>query len=178
MVCYEGSYIGYVRSLVIVGVEYEDPLDLMDHPSNMAICLCCNQKVPNNMWTYNLIDELMIALETISKGKIPCTTSPSPFFEKLMGGWVEKRVVPCAHARTGTPHGWVSRIVHYARTGRLSNQEKDMCRLESYGDWIGRSPLVHPWVLKAILFFKTIICKSNVKRLMMMTFITCPLHKV
>ena len=42
-----------------------DPIDLMDYPSNMEIGLCWRQKRINNMWTYDLMDHLMIDLETI-----------------------------------------------------------------------------------------------------------------
>ena len=41
-------------------------------------------------------------------------------------------------------------------TCRLNGQEKDMCRLETSGDLIGRSP----WVVKAILFFKSFLLRG------------------
>jgi hypothetical protein len=41
-------------------------------------------------------------------------------------------------------------------TCRLNGQEKDMCRLETSGDQIGRSP----WVVKAILFFKSFLLRG------------------
>ena len=44
-------------------MEYRDPIDLMDCPSNMEIGLFWNQKGPNNNWTYDLIDHLMVDLE-------------------------------------------------------------------------------------------------------------------
>ena len=47
------------------------------------------------------------------------------------------------------------------RTGNLNGHNKDMCRLESSGDRIGRSPRVHPWVLKATLFFKSFFLRST-----------------
>ena len=75
--------------------------------------------------------------------------SRSVFFE--INGWAgEKRVVPCAnpsHPRTGNPH-FVLCKNGCQRTGGPNRNEEDMCRLESYGDQIGRSPRVHPWVLK------------------------------
>ena len=46
-------------------VEYRDPIDLMDRPSNVEIGLCWYQKGANNKWTYDLIDHLMVDLETI-----------------------------------------------------------------------------------------------------------------
>ena len=42
-------------------------------------------------------------------------------------------------------------------TGGPNGNEKDMCRLESYSDRIVRSPMLHPWVLKATLFFKSFL---------------------
>ena len=46
-------------------VEYNDPIDLMDCASNMEIGLCWYQKEPTIKWTYNVMDHLMIYLETI-----------------------------------------------------------------------------------------------------------------
>jgi hypothetical protein len=46
-------------------VEYRDPIDLKDCPSNMEIGLCWYLKVTNNKWTHKLIYHLMIDLETI-----------------------------------------------------------------------------------------------------------------
>jgi hypothetical protein len=46
-------------------VEYTDPIDLMDRPSNMEIGLCWYRKGTNNKWTYNDIDHLMRNLETM-----------------------------------------------------------------------------------------------------------------
>ena len=43
-------------------VEYGEPIDLMDHPSKMEIGLCWYQKGTNNMWIYDLIDQLMVDL--------------------------------------------------------------------------------------------------------------------
>ena len=56
--------IGYIENLVIVGWS-RDPIDLMDHPSNMEIGLCWYKKETNNKWTYDLMDHLMVDLETI-----------------------------------------------------------------------------------------------------------------
>jgi hypothetical protein len=42
-------------------------------------------------------------------------------------------------------------------TGKSNSHEKDMCRLKSYSDRNSRSPWVHPWVWKAILFFKSFL---------------------
>ena len=44
---------------------YRDPINLMDHPSNMEIDLCWYQKRTNNKWTYDLMDYLMVDLLTI-----------------------------------------------------------------------------------------------------------------
>ena len=46
-------------------VEYRDPIDLMDCPSNMEIGLSWYQKGTNNKWTYDIIDHLMIDLEAM-----------------------------------------------------------------------------------------------------------------
>jgi hypothetical protein len=69
------------------------------------------------------------------------------------------RCVRPPHPRTGTPHGWVSLIIHCARTGGPNSQEKDICQLESAGDRKGQSSWVHPWVLKAILFLKPFLLR-------------------
>ena len=46
-------------------VDYWDPIDLMDHSLGMEIDLCWYQKGTNNKWTYDLMDHLMVDLETI-----------------------------------------------------------------------------------------------------------------
>jgi hypothetical protein len=47
-------------------VEYRDPIDLNHgHPSSMEIALCWYQKGTNNKWACDLINHLMIDLETI-----------------------------------------------------------------------------------------------------------------
>ena len=46
-------------------MEYRDPVDLMDLPSNMKIGLCWYRKGIDNKWTYNLPVHLMAYLETI-----------------------------------------------------------------------------------------------------------------
>ena len=46
-------------------VEYRDPDDLMSRSSNMGIGICWYKKGTNNKWTYDLMDHLMIDLETI-----------------------------------------------------------------------------------------------------------------
>ena len=43
-------------------VECRNPIDLMDHPSNMQIGLCCYQKGPNDKRTCDHIDHLMVDL--------------------------------------------------------------------------------------------------------------------
>ena len=59
----------------------------------------------------------------------------------------------------GVPHivlctnGW-------QRMGGPNNHKKNMCRLESSGDWIGQSPKVYSWVLKATLFFKSFLFRT------------------
>jgi hypothetical protein len=45
------------------------------------------------------------------------------------------------------------------RTGGSNGNEKDMCRLESYGDYINRSPRLHHGVLKATLFFRSFLLR-------------------
>ena len=45
-------------------VEYRDAIDLMDCPSNINIGLCWYKKGTNNKWTYDLMDNLMVDLET------------------------------------------------------------------------------------------------------------------
>ena len=42
-----------------------DPIGLIDHPSNMEIDLCWCQKGTNNKWPYDLMDHLMLHLQTI-----------------------------------------------------------------------------------------------------------------
>ena len=71
--------------------------------------------------------------------------------------------------RMGVPH-FVLCKNGCQRIGGPNGNEKDTCRLESYGDWIGRSPRVHPWVLKATLFFKSFLLRR--------TSIASHLHKV
>ena len=41
-----------------------DPLDLTDYPSSTEIGLCWYPKETNDKWTYNLMNHLMIDLET------------------------------------------------------------------------------------------------------------------
>jgi phage pi2 protein 07 len=45
-------------------MEYMDPLDLMDCLSSTEIGLCWYPKETNAKWTYNLMNHLMIDLET------------------------------------------------------------------------------------------------------------------
>ena len=89
----------------------------------------------------------------------------SIFFK--INGWAGgKRVVPCAHPpypRTGTPHGWVSRIVSCARTGGPNSHKKDMCQLESPDDRIVRSPWVCTNLLKVALFFKSFLLRGTLR---------------
>jgi len=42
-----------------------DPIDLINRPSNMESGLCWYKKGTNNKWTYDLINNLMVDLETI-----------------------------------------------------------------------------------------------------------------
>ena len=42
------------RKLCNHWMEYRDPIDLMDCPSNMKIGLCWYHKRTNNKWTYDL----------------------------------------------------------------------------------------------------------------------------
>ena len=46
-------------------VEYMDPIDFMDRPSNMEIGLWWYKKGANKKWTYDLTDHLLVNLETI-----------------------------------------------------------------------------------------------------------------
>ena len=61
-----GGSVGCVEIFVIIGWSKGIQLiDLMNHPSNMEIGLCWYLKGTKNMWTYNLVDPLMIDIETI-----------------------------------------------------------------------------------------------------------------
>ena len=42
-----------------------DSIDLMDCPSNMEIGVCWYKEGTNNKWTYDVMNHLMIDLETI-----------------------------------------------------------------------------------------------------------------
>ena len=44
----QGGFVGCEQILVIVGVEYRDPIDLMDRLSNMEVGSCWYQKGTNN----------------------------------------------------------------------------------------------------------------------------------
>ena len=46
-------------------LEYRDPVESMDPPSNMKIGLCWYQMGTDNKLTYEVISHLMIDLETI-----------------------------------------------------------------------------------------------------------------
>ena len=46
-------------------MEYRNPINLMDNPSNMKIGLCWYQKGTNNKLTYDLTYHSMVDLETI-----------------------------------------------------------------------------------------------------------------
>ena len=59
-----GEFVRCAEILINCRVEYRDPTDLMDRPSNMEIGLSWFQKGTNNKWTYNLMDHLMADLET------------------------------------------------------------------------------------------------------------------
>ena len=47
-------------------VEYREPVDLLDRPSHMEIGSCWYQKDHGSLWTYDLIDHIMVDLETIT----------------------------------------------------------------------------------------------------------------
>jgi hypothetical protein len=59
-----GGFVSCVEFFINRWVEYRDPVDLMDHPSNMEIGLSWFQKGTNNKWTHDLMDHLMANLET------------------------------------------------------------------------------------------------------------------
>ena len=67
-VCWEhfGGFVRCVENSINHRVEYRDPIDFVDHPSNMKIGLSWFQKGTNNKWTYNLMDHLMADLEAIT----------------------------------------------------------------------------------------------------------------
>lgn len=46
-------------------VEYRDPVDSVDCPSNIEFGLCWYQKAVNKKQTYNLSDHLMVDTETM-----------------------------------------------------------------------------------------------------------------
>ena len=92
-------------------------------------------------------------------------------FWKINGRAGGERVMPCAHSPSpkdrlpppppflpwmGVPHCTLCKD-RCQRTGGPNGQEKDMCQLESSGDWIGKSP----WVLKATLFFKSFLLRGT-----------------
>jgi hypothetical protein len=98
------------------------------------------------------------------RAKFHACTGPGPFFE--VNGWAsEKGVVPCAHLLS--PKDWYPPWMGVPlfvlckngcqRIGGTNGNEKDKCRLESYGDRNGRSLRLRPWVLKATLFFKSFL---------------------
>ena len=55
-----GGFIGCVENLVL---DYRDPIDLMDGPSNMESGLCWYREGTNNKWISDLMDHLMVDLE-------------------------------------------------------------------------------------------------------------------
>ena len=46
-------------------IEYPQPIDFLNRPSNMEIGLCWYQNKNGSMWTYDLTDHLMLGLKTI-----------------------------------------------------------------------------------------------------------------
>ena len=44
-------------------VEYRDPINLMDNPSNASIGLRCYHKGTNNKWTFDPNDHWMVDLK-------------------------------------------------------------------------------------------------------------------
>ena len=46
-------------------IEYRQPIDFLDRPSNMKIGSCWYQNKNESMWTYDLKDHLMVELQTI-----------------------------------------------------------------------------------------------------------------
>lgn len=61
-----GGFIGCTKKLPINGWSIGIQLKMMDRPSNKKISLCWYKKGTNNKWTYDLIDHLIVNLETIS----------------------------------------------------------------------------------------------------------------
>ena len=47
-------------------MEFRDPIDLIDCPSNMEIGLCWYQKGTTKKGTYDLTDHLMVDVETLT----------------------------------------------------------------------------------------------------------------
>jgi hypothetical protein len=43
-------------------IEYRQPIDLLDRPSNMKKELCWHQNNNGLMWTYDFMDHLMIEI--------------------------------------------------------------------------------------------------------------------
>ena len=82
------------------------------------------------------------------------------FWKKWVGRWKEGGAMCPSLAPKYRYPPWMG-VPHFVlckngsqRTSGSNNNKKDMCQLESYGDRIGRSPRVPPWVIKASLFFK------------------------
>jgi hypothetical protein len=46
-------------------IDYRQPIDLLDQPSNMEIRLYWYQNETRSMWTYDFMNHLMVELETI-----------------------------------------------------------------------------------------------------------------
>ena len=53
-------------------IDYQQPIDLLDWLSNMEQGLSWYQNKIGSMWTYDLIDHLMVGLESISYNDLYC----------------------------------------------------------------------------------------------------------
>ena len=62
---YLGRAYGVCRKIGNRWIENQQPIDLLDQPSNLDIGFCWYQNRNESMWTYDLTDHLMIELETI-----------------------------------------------------------------------------------------------------------------
>ena len=57
--------MGRTANLAIGGLSIDNQLTSWTRPSNMEMRLCWYRNKNGSMWTYDLIDRLMVELETI-----------------------------------------------------------------------------------------------------------------
>ena len=53
------------RKIFNCWVEYKDLIDLLDRPNNVDVGLCWYQKSARLKWSYDLIDHIMVELDTV-----------------------------------------------------------------------------------------------------------------